>query len=64
MSDFISRTEAGQRLCVSPQTIDRLIRYGQLRHIKVGRRVAIFADSLADYVSSITDGVNLIKESK
>lgn len=43
---MLSRDHVAESLGVSKQTVDRLIRRGDLRAIKIGRRVLVPADAL------------------
>jgi excisionase family DNA binding protein len=47
----VSRKAAAQRLDVNERTIDRLIRRGRLKAVRVGRRMTVDADSLDTFVA-------------
>ncbi len=49
-TDF-SRRSAAERLCISAQTLDRLIRVGEIESYRVRRRVLIPAEALDRYVA-------------
>ncbi len=47
---LIARKRAAELLAISVQTLDKLIRGGQLRACRIGRSVKIFRDSLLAYM--------------
>jgi excisionase family DNA binding protein len=58
---YITRRQAAEQLSVSDQTIDDLITSGKLHRIKIGRRVAILAESLREYVAGCEAGSLTLK---
>ena len=51
MQNYLTRKEAAKALSVSEVTLDRLIRSQALKIIRMGRRVAVSAESLQEYVA-------------
>jgi excisionase family DNA binding protein len=49
---FVGRIGAAAMLDVDPQTIDKIIRRGQLRAFRVGRRVVVRRDELMRLVEA------------
>jgi excisionase family DNA binding protein len=46
-----SRAEVAKRLGISKQTVDRLIRSGNLRAVKLGRRVLIPVEAVMSLIT-------------
>jgi excisionase family DNA binding protein len=52
----ITVAEVSHALRVSPMTVYRLIKTGELKAFKVGRAFRIYEDSYADYLQSHSEG--------
>ena len=49
---MLSRVAAAEALAVNPRTIDAMIRRGEIRAVKIGRRVLIPEERLAKSLES------------
>jgi excisionase family DNA binding protein len=49
-SDLLTKSEAAERLRVSPSTVDRLRAQGEIAWVPVGRQVRFRPEAIADYV--------------
>ncbi len=47
-ADFLSRVEAAKKLSVSVKHLDNMIRRGQLKAVRAGRRVLVPTAALSD----------------
>jgi excisionase family DNA binding protein len=53
---LVDRTEAARQLCCCARTIDKLIRAGQLRAVRIARRVLISRAELERFITASQNG--------
>jgi excisionase family DNA binding protein len=57
VSQFLSVREAAKALSVSPATVYKLCRRGELPHVRVSNSIRVAPDDLAAFVASRRNGV-------
>ncbi|MET0938071.1 MAG: helix-turn-helix domain-containing protein [Gaiellaceae bacterium] len=51
--DLLTKSEAAEKLHVSPSTVDRLRAQGEIAWVPVGRQVRFRPEAIADYVERV-----------
>lgn len=54
MDPLLTRQEVAKTLKMSVPQIDRLIRDGRITHVKIGRRVLVPEQAIADFIAAHT----------
>jgi excisionase family DNA binding protein len=62
MSEYIEVERVQERLSLSRDTVDRMIRRGDIAAVKIGKCVRVSVESLEDYLQAHTMGESTGKE--
>jgi excisionase family DNA binding protein len=54
LEQLLDTKQAGEKICLSPYTVRELVRRGELKHIRIGRKILFDPRDVAEWLAAKT----------